>query len=590
MRTHLILLLASLLVSLPSLRAQINFEDISATAGIDSVGTARGISWADYDNDGDQDVYISYSLNYPNLMFRNNGDLTFTNVSGETGLGLEGFGNSSCWGDYDNDGWLDVYVGMMGEANHLFHNNGDGTFTDLTEEYNVGDTNNSRSVHWVDVNHDGWIDLYVHNINADNKLYLNLAGTGFQDNTTAAGANDTLVAQGALPFDYDNDGDTDLYLVHDANQTNILYQNDGTGNFVDVAEETGLDFAANGMGVDMADINNDGWFDVYVTNLGVNGLFIYKPDISEYEFETFDAGPEGNGMSWGTFFFDANNDGFEEIFVCNDAFFSPFPNYLYQNNADGTFTPVLEEHPICGFEASWGGATADLNEDGLPDVFLATANSIGNQLFLNTSENTGNWVGFKLEGTVSNRSAIGSRITVFTEGMQRMDEIVAGSGWASQHSLWPTFGIGEQTQIDSVQVRWPTGVIETAYNVPLGQYHTYVEGSMNPPLEDPFDTLDEGQVDPSSEHEVKDEEESVGLGNDSSAALQLFPNPGRDRFLLSGIRGSGEVTLFSLTGERLGVQTGQNTMTWNTVDLPAGVYLVEVKDARGRRVLRWVKS
>jgi hypothetical protein len=141
-----------------------------------------------------------------------------------------------------------------------------------------------------------------------------------------------------------------------------------------------------------------------------------------------------------------------------------------------------------------------------------------------------------------------------------------------------------------VQVRWPTGVIETAYNVPLGQYHTFVEGSMNPPQEDPFDTLDEGQVDPSSEHEVKDEEESVGLVNEPSAALQLYPNPGHDWYRISGIRGRGEVTLFSLTGERLGVHTGYGALTWNTVNLPAGVYLVEVKDLGGRHVLRWVKT
>ena len=594
MGKNLIQLCFALLLGASNAWGQLSFEDISATAGVDSVGIARGISFADYDNDGDQDIFVCYSTNTANRMFRNNGNLTFTDVSEETGLNDEGSGNSSCWGDFDNDGWIDCYVSFMGDPNILHRNNGDGTFTDVTVEMGVEDDALTRSVLWADFDQDGWLDLYSQNISTQNHHWRNNGGTSFTDVTFATGSNDNLVAQGGVAYDYDNDSDLDLYLVHDANQDCIMFENDGTGNFADVAPAIGLDFEANGMGVDFADINNDGWFDVYVTNLGVNGLFVHQQDELAWEFETFDAGPEGNGMSWGTFFFDADNDGFEDIYVSNDSFFAPQPNFLYQNNGDLTYTDVELDNGMTGFNASWGSATADLNQDGLPEVFVANANEVGNQLFLNTTENPGNWVGFKLEGVESNRSAIGSRVTVYTPGMMRMDEITAGSSWASQHSLWLTIGIGQETQIDSVEVRWPNGQTETTTYVDINQYHSWQEGILPepPPPVDPVETLTDGQFDGGqSADDGKVEEESVGIAEAHLDQVTLAPNPARSQVVLNGVRTGDVVTVLRLDGSTLWQGKARTSVhLLNAEDWPAGVYLLRVQSGEASRVLRLIKA
>lgn len=575
-----------LLFGLTHALGQISYDDISVAAGVDSTGTARGVSLVDYDNDGDQDLYFSFSLNSSNILFRNNGDLTFTDVSLESGLGLSGFGNCSTWADFDNDGFTDVYIGFLGDPNLLYRNNGDGTFEDVTEAMGVQDELNTRSVLWADFNKDGWLDLYVHNINAENKHFVSLQGEGFENVIESTGTLDTQVAQGAVAFDYNNDGDLDLYLVHDANQNNRLYDNDGTGNtFTNVAASLELDFAANGMGVDFADINNDGFFDLYVTNLGDNGLFVYDVENGDYTFETWNAGAEGNGMSWGTLFVDADNDGFEDIYVANDSFFSPLPNFFYQNNGDLTFTSILTDDPICGFNASWGAATGDLNHDGLQDLVVATANTVGQQIFLNTTENAGNWIGFDLEGVVSNRSAIGTRVTVYTQDMQRMDEITSSSGFAAQNSLWLSIGIGNQTAIDSVEVRWPTGEIETAYNPPLNTYHHWLEGNVYSPPVDPYDTLEDGQMGSGADDDEKTDPVPVGLVEILEREVQVGPNPNGGSFVINGTLPGDMALVYASNGRCVAQFPLQGMRTEVALShLTSGVYVLEIH--RGSAVVR----
>ena len=372
--------------------------------------------------------------------------------------------------------------------------------------------------------------------------------------------------------------------MHDANQNNLLYQNDGAGYFTNVAAAEGLDFAANGMGVDFADINNNGFFDVYVTNLGINGLFVYDTVEQEYTFATFESGAEGNGMSWGTLFFDANNDGLEDIYVANDSFFSPLPNFFYQNNGDLTFSPILEAHPMCGFNASWGAATGDLDNDGKTDLIVATANAIGQQVFHNTTENGGNWIGFDLEGVQSNTSAIGARVTVFTENMQRMDEVTSASGFAAQNSLWLNIGIGDQEQVDSVQVRWPSGSIETSILPTINTYHHWTEGGVYQAV-DPFVTLVDGQIGQGADDGIKDDSEAVGVAEHLQNALSLAPNPATSVCVLQGCRTGDRCVLRASNGvpvhrfEALG-----SAVRLDLDHMPAGLYILEVR--RGSALAR----
>lgn len=582
MRTRILLLL--LLCSPFPVFGQISFEDITDSAGISTSGVARGVSFGDYDNDGFQDIYFTFSNSEPNVLYRNNGDLTFTDVTEEAGVGDDQAGNSAVWGDFDNDGDEDLYVGNVNEPNVFYRNEGDGTFTDITEEMGLGSDRFARSVHFVDLDHDGWLDLYIHNINEQNEHYRNNEGMSFTDVTFLAGTPDTQVAQGAIHFDYDNDGDQDLYLTHDANQACIMYQNDGAGNFTNVAAEIGLDLELNAMGVDFADINNDGFFDVYVTNLGINALMVYDPEQQMYTFETFDAGPEGNGMSWGTFFFDADNDGLEDIYVCNDSFFSPLPNFFYRNNGDGTFTSILEENPICGFDASWGGATADLDMDGRMEVVIANANAdASNQVFYNTTEDAGNWVGVKLRGTISNRSAIGTRVTVYAGGLTRMDEVAGGSGWASQHSPVLHFGLGEEAAIDSALVTWPSGLMETYYNVQPQTYHEWIEGEVpDIVIPDPYVTL--GQIDLETASEVKDSTETgVSVYELTTTELKVFPNPGRDVVQVEATSPIRKVRLLDGFGRDvlLVAGEGRRTLAMELKSLNSGQYLVLVETEEG---------
>lgn len=575
-----------------TLSAQIAYQDISASAGLAvDLGNAKGIAFGDYDGDGFDDLYISYSGGVTNRLFRNNGDLTFTDVTIEAGVYAENNGNSGVFGDYDNDGDEDLFVALINEPNIFYRNNGDGTFTDITESLGVGDDAFTRCVLMFDADHDGWLDLYVHNVNAQNQFYRNDEGLGFTNVVFEWGATDTGVAQGAIHYDYDNDGDPDLYLVHDANQDNILYENDGAGHFVNVAEERAIEWAAMGMGVDFGDINNDGFFDVHVTNLGPNSLFVYNPETGKYDWETFSAGVEGNGMSWGTFFWDADNDGLEDLMVVNDSFFSPLPNFVFRNNGDQTFETILEGHPMAGYEASWGAATADLDHDGRLEVVIANANEIGNQLFRNVTPDSGNWLAVKLEGVNCNRSAIGTRVTVYAGELMRMDEVAGGSSFASQHSKVLHFGLGEAAAVDSLEVDWPSGLSETYLDITINGYHTLAEGdSFIAPIEDPYVTLSHDAPESDTDNDKVNASDAVGIATSETDRLNVFPNPGSETVTVTGLVAGEQLTVRQMDGTLV---EQRNTIAPRIVlDLgqwASGVYLIQVKGDRGTRALRFVR-
>ena len=265
----------------------------------------------------------------PNHFYKNLGNGVFEEIAEEMGLGFRGNSRTSVWGDLNNDGFEDVYVGNLNEPDVLYLSNGDGTFSDITEIANI--TNDSRvfSANMIDINKDGWLDIYISNSNADNVLYLN---TGqemptFVNYTSEAGLKDTRHCMGVVFFDMDNDGDEDLYVTHDANIPNTLYENDGTGHFKEIGVQAGVDYRGFGMGVDAGDLDNDGDMDLYVTNLYANVLYINQGDNTFLDFtEISDVGDVG--MGWGASIFDFNNDGLNDIYVGNDSYFYPLPNLL----------------------------------------------------------------------------------------------------------------------------------------------------------------------------------------------------------------------------------------------------------------------
>ena len=469
-----LLLIPIIVFSMGWLHSQIHFSDISAEAGVNNNGRNYGVSFADYDNDGDEDIFIARH-HHPNILYSNNGDGTFIDVAQEAAVDYSGTANQGIWGDLDNDGDLDLYLANRDEDNILYQNNGDGTFTDITWTAGVWGDGRAKSVMFADVDADGWLDIYVANPYVDNFLYRNNGNMTFLNIVHWANANDNKIAMGSIFFDYDKDGDADLYLTHDANQAYILLQNDGTGRFTDVSEISGTDYSGMGMGVDVGDVNNDGWLDIYITNLSYNTLLLNNGD-GTFSDISFDAAVTDPGMGWGTMFLDFDNDGFQDIYLANDSYFSPRPNVLYHNMGDNTFEIVSANTPLHSMQAGYGVACADVNNDGWLEIMLANSGlNDHNQLFENQNQNDHHWVVFDLEGTHSNRSAIGTQVEVKANGQTFVDEVIAGSGYAAQNSLKLHFGLGQAAIIDKVTIRWSRGNVEVFKNLAVDSHYKIVE-------------------------------------------------------------------------------------------------------------------
>ncbi len=553
-----LILIMGLLSGTSGLNAQLIYKDISLQSGIRSGGENIGVAFGDYDNDGDEDLYVSVR-NSPNKLFQNLDGHTFVNVAKAAGVDYDGNSRTSIWLDINNDGLLDLYVGNFDELDRLYLNKGDGTFEDLTRWARIYNPGRTFSVNAADVNQDGLIDIYVANFREENKLFINQGNNIFSNQIEAAGAKSTFNAMGAVFFDYDNDNDSDLYLTHDG-QPYLLYKNIGGGVFREVSEEVGVHYDGFGMGVDVADVNQDGFLDMYITNLYENVLFINKGD-GTFEDRSATAQVQDYGMGWGTNFLDFNNDGLPDIYVTNDSYFSDYANVLYKNIGNASFRAMPAEYEAASKMAGYGSAVADVNRDGFVD--LAVANAGRNdylQLFANQNRQ-GNWIGFKLEGVKSNRAAIGARVEIIDdEGMLHVDEVNAGSGYASMNSLVLHFGLGQAENVQSGRIIWPSGQRQELESLQGGFYYKIIEGA--PPV------LLQSTL-------TNTEEEKLNFLN-----LSIFPNPAGDFFNLSfQLREAGylHVWLYDMEGkkvmERLNYEgmAGENSIPIDH-SLPRGTY------------------
>lgn len=513
----LIVLVLNFLISI-SLTAQFQaqFTNIAQTAGLTSISKNYGVSFADYDNDGDEDIFIARQ-SQANILYQNNNDGTFTDVTEAAGLAFTGVCNTGIWGDLDNDGDLDLYIGNRILDNILYENNGDGTFTDITATAGVPGDGRAKTVMFGDIDDDGFLDIYVANPSHDNQLYYNHGDMTFTNEVVERNANDTKISMGSVFFDYDVDGDLDLYLTHDADQANILYNNDGTGHFTDVSAFSNTDYEGNGMGVDVGDVNNDGLMDIYITNLSYNTLLLNEGD-GTFSDISFLAGVIDPGMGWGTVIFDYDNDTWQDIYLTNDSYFAPTPNVLYKNLGNNTFQNVSFNTPLASMFAGYGVATADLNRDGWLDMVLANNGSQDAiEFFQNDNQNDNHWVQFKLESTTGNRSAIGARVEVRCEGQLFVDEVIAGSGYSSQNSLTLHFGLAAYDLIDSLTIRWSSGNVSVFERIATDTLYTIIENETKIPAV-PIPSIE--QPIPSIEQSISSIEqiESVGF-------FLISPNP-----------------------------------------------------------------
>jgi enediyne biosynthesis protein E4 len=494
--------------------------------------TGAGCAFLDYDNDGWMDIYLInsgkcdfYDPTPPlrNALYRNNRDGTFTDVTEKAGVAGGGYGQGVAVGDYDGDGFPDMYVTQYGRG-ILYHNNCDGTFTDVTEKAGVAAPGWNSSAVWFDYDNDGRLDLFVcqyvefskaKNLPcmADNKpgyciptlyhptsswLFHNNGNGTFTDVSQASGIGKYKgKALGVVATDINNDGKMDLFVANDTT-ANFLFMNRGNGKFEEIGTLAGVGYgesgrARSGMGADSADFNQDGWMDLFVANIDHERYSLYQNNRDE----TFDdvAGPTGVGAAthlmsgWGLKFFDYDNDGNLDLFIANGhpddqievhsgSVTYREPLLLFHNdvqtlkNVSASAGPIFHE-PL----AARGLALGDFDNDGAVDVLISTNN--GAPVLLRNQAAKGNhWLGLKLVGQKANIDAIGARVTWKAGDLKRSMLKAGGGSYLSSHDPRMVCGIGKHTKIDQLEIRWPAPStrVDVFTDLPADKYITVIEG------------------------------------------------------------------------------------------------------------------
>ncbi len=518
---------------------QIQFIDVTREAGIhwthvdgrsgekycmEMLGS--GAAFFDYDADGDPDLYLVNGAPLPgyhtseipiNSLYENNGDGTFTDVTLKAGVGDTGYGHGCAVGDYDNNGYLDIYVTNYGK-NRLYRNNGDGTFSDVTEKAGVIEPRWSTSCAFADYDRDGNIDLYVVNYleyNIDENpwcgikekgiraycepdnfqaqadtLYRNNGDGTFTDVTKLVGIyNDTGKGLGVVWGDYNNDGNPDVYVANDSTE-NFFYTNLGNGKFSEVGFMIGVALsengvAENGMGTAFGDWDNNGWLDLTVTNYADqtntfyhndgDGFFTDATSITKTALITYPY------LGWATAFVDFDNDGYGDVFVANGHLQDNLNalglegtyaqrNLLFQNKQNGTFTEVSQSLGP-GFkleDVSRGATFADYDLDGDIDIFVTNSNTPP-RLLRNDGGNRNNWLQIKMKATRSASDAVGTRVKITTGDLSQIREVQSGDGYLSQRELKLHFGIGKHNKVDKIEVLWVSGSTQIVQQAPANQ-------------------------------------------------------------------------------------------------------------------------
>jgi enediyne biosynthesis protein E4 len=488
MRTPLNVCLLVVFSLIDGLSAQ-SFQAMQAPQGISGVavtmnGNGIGCCTADFDGDGDMDIVLAPSGVAPFLYYRNDGGFVFADVSAASGLGTATDVRCMQVADVDNDGDADLYVGNDEAAPNLFINNGNGTFVDFAYAWGLNHVVSNYSAGFGDYDRDGWLDLYI-GVRTDdgqlapNLLYHNLGGT-FLEVGASAGVDDLRPALVAVFMDYDEDGWPDILVANDKGNVygpNELFRNNGDGTFMAVGPQTNTNIAIDGMGIDFLDVFNDGGVDFYMSDLPVDHLFqVWDPVTSTYLDATATYGLQGGGVGWATNFLDYDNDGWQDLHVVQ----ADFPNLMYRNPASPASASV--QWPNQAFSLGLGlmyrqftAAMADFDNDGRVDMLQRFAN--GPAAVLSPEGATvyqnqvvgGNWIKFKTRGTVSNRDGFGAAFEVLTGTHLQRQSVRSGVGYQSNSDPRLHFGLGTASQVDQVKVTWPSGHVQYLTNLSVNQ-------------------------------------------------------------------------------------------------------------------------
>jgi hypothetical protein len=497
-----------------------------------------GVALFDYNNDGLLDIFFTNgaaipSLNkqdagYWNRLYRNNGDGTFTDVTVAAGLSGAGYSMGVAAGDYDNDGFVDLYVTGF-SRNQLFHNNGDGTFTDVTAKAHVGGdiAGNGKpwsvTAGWIDYNNDGKLDLFVvnyldyhldtaerckvsgiaaycapNNFNGtSNILYRNNGDGTFTDVSVQSHISQYVGKGMGVAFaDYDGDGFEDIFVSNDT-FANFLFHNNGDGTFTDVSALAQVAYTDNGktvagMGVDFRDLNNDGRPDIFHTAMFGDSFPLYENlGGGQFTDATTKAGLTNltsRVTAWGTGLFDFDNDGNKDIFTADAAILDnalvvehrPYalPNKIFRNGGDMMFKDVSDQAgaSFSLAAAHRGAAFGDVNNDGKIDVIVTALNGPP-EVLMNRTENRNHWIILKLVGVADNRDGLGTKVKIVTPRGAQYNEATTAVGYNSSSDKRVHFGLGSETVINRIELSWPTGIKQVLTNVKVDQLLTVREST-----------------------------------------------------------------------------------------------------------------
>lgn len=505
--------------------AWVEFTDNTKAAGIDFLHrngatgkrlfpepNGAGCAFLDYDSDGWMDIYLVNSGNFqnpnaPNALYRNNGNDTFTDLTKEAGVGNTGFGSGICVGDYDNDGWEDIYICNFGK-NVLYRNLGDGTFSDVTEKSGVEEHSWSTSATFFDADSDGDLDLYVANYliysvetdgcqleslrvycgpdnypPANDSFYRNNGDGTFQNDSISAGLVHSGRGFGVITGDYDNDGDRDIFVANDLSP-NFLYRNNGDGQFEEIGFLAGVALSedgtvGNGMGIDLSDYNNDGSLDLVVTNYQSQVNTVYRNDLdgffTDVSFVSGTGLPSFPLLSWGCGFVDVDNDGWRDLFVVNGHIHDNIdqfddigdyaqPKQLFRNLRTGTFLDMSSKSGKALIEpqVSRGAAFGDYDNDGDIDILINNLQGLAT-LLRNDGGNDRSWIRVSIRPPAQSLMA---RVFVETDdGLSQIDEAQSGGSYVSHNDTRLLFGL-ETADFVRVWVQWQDGALSEVIKTP----------------------------------------------------------------------------------------------------------------------------
>ena len=548
------LLIISLICARSSLSpAAIQFVDVTAEAGINfrHINGAEGAyhlpetlgsggAFFDADNDGNLDLYLVNSGYWKassadkarSALYRNNGDGTFTDITMTAGVGNRGnYGQGAACADYDNDGDVDLYVTNFG-GNVLYRNNNDGTFTDVTAHAGVGDPSWSSSACFLDHNQDGHLDLFVVNYlvysvdvpyrpcgedgvqtychpslfeGAPDTLYRNNGDGTFTDVSKESGVGSIGglfhgKGLGVVSADFNNDGAPDLYVANDDTRNDFFYNN-GDGTFREISLLAGCAYSFNGvaqagMGVATDDYNNDGWLDIFVTNLSYETNALYRNNgdgtFTDVIYEAHLGKESYLFVGFGTGFFDADNDGWRDLFIANGHIIDNIDDthdiltyrqrdQIFRNQGDSTFQEVSANAGgyFQSAAVSRGALFGDYDNDGDVDMLVTQSNGPVT-LLRNETRTEHNWIRIKAIGVISSRDGVGTRVTLRAGEHTQIQEVNRGASYLSSHDGRLHFGLGAHTLVDRLEVRWQSGSVQVFENLPINREHVISEFSDTP--------------------------------------------------------------------------------------------------------------